>query len=228
MTKLARPLKFIIGFLLLPTALFIFLGFADILWALVKSWQITLWFLLGMVLYLLLHRFVYGFGRLYVLAHEATHAAAALFCGHRVESMAVNEDSGNVKVSGVNTFILLAPYVLPLFAFATVFAYYVISLFDAAVDRRIFVFLFGFFTAHHFIHTYKALTDAEQSDIKMAGGNLFSFVIIASLNLCVMLLLLEMFFPGVVPAWSIIKKVFVNTRDFWVFAGKFIIRVFSK
>lgn len=228
MPKLARPLKFIVGLLLLPTALFIFLGFADILWSLLKSWRITLWFLLGAVLYLLLHRFVYSFGRLYVLAHEAAHAAAALMCGHRVESMKVNGDSGNVKVSGVNTFILLAPYVFPLFAFAAVFAYFVISLFDASVDKRIFVFLFGFFTAHHFAHTYKSLTETEQSDIKMAGGNLFSFAIVAALNLCVILLLLQIFFPGVVPAWGIIKKVFVNTRDFWIFAGKFIIRILGK
>jgi hypothetical protein len=228
MPKLVRALKFTAGLLLLPTALFIFLGFADILWALVKSWRITLWFLLGGVLYLVLHRFVYSFGRLYVLAHEATHAAAALLSGHRVQSMAVNGDSGNVKVSGVNTFILLAPYVFPLFAFAAVFAYFVISLFDTAADMRPFVFLFGFFTAHHFAHTYKALTETEQSDIKMAGGNLFSFALIAALNLCVMLLLLEMFFPGVVPAWGIIKKVLANTRDFWVFAVKFIIRVSGK
>ncbi|MDR1124330.1 MAG: M50 family metallopeptidase [Elusimicrobiota bacterium] len=228
MPKLVRPLKFIAGLLLLPTALFVFLGFADILWALVKSWRITLWFLLGAALYLLLHKFVYGFGRLYVLAHEAAHAAAALISGHRVQSMTVNGDSGNVKVSGVNTFILLAPYVFPLFAFAAVFAYFIISFFDATADRRTFVFLFGFFTAHHFAHTYKSLTETEQSDIKTAGGNLFSFALIAALNLCVMLLLLEMFFPGVVPAWGIIKKVLVNTRDFWVFAGKFIIRAFGK
>jgi len=220
MKKFSRPLKFIIGLLLLPTALLAFIAVGEVAWALVKSWRITLFFLAGIAVYLFCHRFIYRFSRLYVTAHEAVHAAAALICGHKVQSITVGEESGNVKLSGVNTFILLAPYVFPLFAIASIAAYFILNLFVPQLDKRIFILLFGFFTAHHGVHTYTTLTGAEQSDIKMAGGSIFSFSLIVLFNAAIILILLELLFPGVAQVWQAVKNIFVNTIIFWKAAGR--------
>ena len=208
----------------MPTAFAVFWAFAGVAWDLIAGWQTTIWFLIGAVFYLFVHRYIYSFSRLYVFAHEAAHALAAMFCGHKVDSMTVGQESGNVKLSGVNTVILLAPYGVPLLAFMTVFTYFILNLFIANLDKRIFILFFGFFTAHHLIHTYKALTEAQQSDVKLAGGNVFSFSFIVLLNAVIIMLLLELIFPGVVPVWGILKKVIADTASFWIWAFRSLYR----
>lgn len=215
MGKIMPLLKFVLGVLLVPVALFVFWGAGQAVWALVKAYKITLYFLLGAGAYLMLHKYIFKFSRLYVLAHEAVHAAAALLSGHRVKSITVGEDSGNVKLSGVNTFVLLAPYIFPLFAFCSVFAYFLFNLWVPSVDKRVFMFLFGFFAAHHLAHTYTALTEVNQSDIKLAGGKIFSFPVIVVANAAVLVLMAELFFPGVIPVWDIARGVVRNTVIFW-------------
>jgi hypothetical protein len=215
MSKLSKAARLAIGLLLLPTAFFVFLGFVDILFSLAKGYKVTLYFLLGFSIYPFIHKFVYGFSRVYVLSHEFTHAMAALCCGHRVKSVSVGEDSGNVKLSGVNTFILLAPYIIPLFAILVIAAYFITGLFVGNPDKRIFLALFGFFVAMHLTHTFKSLTEAEQTDIKEAGGSVFSFSLIVVLNAAVILILLELFLPGVVPIGGVIFGVIKNTILFW-------------
>jgi nitrate reductase NapE component len=140
---------------------------------------------------------------------------AALICGHRVKSVNIEEESGNVKLTGVNTFVLLAPYIFPLFAIGAVAAYVILSFFVRSLDGRIFLALFGFFTALHLIHTYKALTETEQTDVRQAGGSVFSFSLIVLLNAVIIVLLLEFFFPGVIPILVVAKDVITNTVVFW-------------
>lgn len=217
MSKKSKAIKFIIGLLLLPTVLLVFLGVADIIIALFKNYSVTLFFLLGAGVYLFIHKYIYNFSRLYVLIHELTHAMAALICGHKVQSLKVNEDNGNVKLTGVNVFILLAPYILPMVSVFVVILYFLLALFIEPTEtyRRVFVSLFGFFTMFHIAHTYKALTEAQQSDVQLAGGSIFSFSFIVIVNVVIIVLLLELLFPGVVPVWQIVRDIFNNTVFFW-------------
>jgi hypothetical protein len=221
MKKFSKSLKLIIGILLLPTTVFIFLSCADILWTLLKNYKSTFYFLFGGLIYLILHKFVYKFSRLYVAAHEAAHAMVALLFGHKVSDIKIGEESGSVKISGINAFILLAPYAMPVMAFCIIFIYLICSLSALPVDRRIFIFMFGFFIAHHLAHTYKALTETEQSDIKIAGGSVFSFSVIVLANAAVIVLLLELLFPGILPVWSLAADVFTKTIKFWLSAVKY-------
>jgi hypothetical protein len=221
MKKHAKLIKFITGLLLLPTAFFALLSFAEIFWALVKGYKVTLYFLAGAAIYFFLHKFVYDFSRVYVAGHECAHALAAVLCGHKVESIEVKENSGNTKVSGVNPLILLAPYILPFGSFCTVFSYFILNLLIKDLDKRVFVAMFGFFTALHAAHTYKALTETEQSDIKLAGGSVFSFSLIVLLNVVITAALLELFFPGLIPVWQITKDIAGNTWVFWKGAVKY-------
>jgi hypothetical protein len=221
MKKFSKPLKFIVGILLLPTTVFAFIAGADILWTLLKNYKSTFYLLFGGAFYLILHKFVYKFSRLYVAAHEAAHAIIALLCGHKVSDIKIGEESGSVKVSGVNAFILLAPYAMPIMAFCVIFVYLICSLLSLPVDGRIFIFMFGFFIAHHLAHTYKALTETEQSDIKTAGGSVFSFSVIVLANAAIIVLLLELFFPGMLPVWRFASDVFIKTVKFWINAAKY-------
>ncbi len=211
-----KAAKFIIGLILLPTAFFICLGFADIIWALFKNYKITVYFLLGAALYLLLHFSVYKFDRLYVIAHEFAHAIAALVCGYKVSGLTVKQDSGKIKVTGVNVFVLLAPYIAPLYALLTVITYYAAGLFiNMAPYKIVFLALLGFFSALHITHTVKSLTETEQSDIAMAGGGIFSFFIIVLANALIFAGLFELLFPGIVPVGGIMTDVAKRTFYFW-------------
>lgn len=229
-----KTVKFLTGVVLLPTAFFILLGIVDVVWSLLKGYKVTMYFLLGFALYTLFHFFIFQFSRLYVIAHEAAHVIAAWCCGYKVSVVNIKEDSGNVKVSGVNVFILLAPYCIPFYAICITVIYFLLSLFVPSVRdySPIFLASFGFFTALHCLHTYKALTETQQSDISQAGGGIFSFPVIVLGNAVIIVGLLELYFPGTVPIWDVTKYIVSNTIVFWRdafgYAGDFLNWIFSK
>jgi len=204
----------------LPTTFFVMVGLFGVAAALFKAYNVTVFFLLGGGLYAVLHFFVYDFSRFYVLAHEATHALAALICGYKVSSVNVKQDSGSVKVSGANVFIVLAPYIIPFYAVLTMLVYFIAGLFyPLTIYRNTVIALVGFFSVMHFIHTYKALTEVKQPDIKLAGGSIFSFSIIILFNAIILIALIEFCFPGLLPIKQICTDIFNNTMIFWRNAG---------
>ena len=224
-----RFLKFLIGLILLPFAFIFTYNFMAVIWVMVKNFRLTFPVLLGGLLYFILHRYIYNFSRPYVLAHEFCHALAAWACGYKVGDIEINKESGQTEVSGINTFILLAPYFVPLYALLCIICFYVINLFWPGIldYKNLFLGLLGFFTVFHLMHTYKALTETEQSDITLAGGGVFSFALIAIINLSLIILLINFLFPGLVSPVSIFKNVFTQTIYFWkmffIYLHKFII-----
>ena len=212
-----RFLKFLIGLLLLPTVFCFIFNFMTVVFDVVKNFDITFTFLAGFVLYCFVHKYLYNFSRPYVFAHEVSHALAAWCCGYKVTDIKVNEDSGATKVSNFNTFVLLAPYCLPLYVIIIIAGFYITSLFwkDIFAYNKIFLGLIGFFMALHLVHTYKSLTETEQSDISLAGGWLFSFTLIAVINLSLSVLLIHFLFPSVISPIALLKVVFLQTVDFW-------------
>lgn len=73
-------------------------------------------FLLGGLLQFLAFCFLPRPVRLYVLAHELSHALAALTSGKRVRGIAVHRHGGHVEVSESSLWIALAPYMLPFYS----------------------------------------------------------------------------------------------------------------
>lgn len=212
-----RFIKLFLGFILLPLAFSILFSVCEVLLYIIKAYKLTLYFILGSVLYALIHLFFYKFSRFYVFAHELSHAVAAWLCGYKVSGLKVNGDSGEVKVNKINTFVLLAPYCIPLYSILLTIIYLLLNIFwtPAVNYSSVFLALFGFFTTLHIVHTYKALTEAEQSDISRAGGGIFSFSLIVLVNMCVIIGLIEIYFPGIIPIGSLSKGIIERTLSFW-------------
>lgn len=214
--------KFFIGLLLLPTAFFVLVGLLEVVIALLKAYKITVLFLLGGGLYALLHFFIYDFSRFYVLAHEFTHALSALLCGYKVSNVNVKQNSGSVKVSDANVFVLLSPYAIPFYAVFVVLIYFIAGFFyPVLIYRNTAISMLGFFSVMHFIHTYKALTEVSQPDVKLAGGRIFSFSVIILFNALIITALIEFCFPGLLPLKQIGKEIITRTADFWIAAAKY-------
>lgn len=223
-------IKFLIGIFLLPFVFIFIYNFIPVVLELIKNFRFTFSFIIGFILYCILHKYVYNFSRVYVFAHELSHAIAAWCCGFKVSSIQVKEESGQTKVSDVNTFVLLAPYCFPLYVVVCIIGFYIASLFwkDIFMYNSLFLGLLGFFMALHLIHTYKAITETEQSDIKLAGGGVFSFALIAVVNLIILILLIHFLFPVLIAPISLIKQVFIQTIDFWKMIFEYIQKGIAK
>ena len=191
-----KLIKFLIAFLLLPTAVFTVAAMGRILVSVFGQWKPALCFGGGAVLYGLIHFTCYDFSRPYVFIHEMTHALAAFLCGYRIKDISVKKDNGFVKMSNTNTFVVLAPYFIPGYLAAAAVLYAIAScFFDLTPYRYGGLFGVGFLVSFHIIQTVKTLSEADQPDLTLAGGRFFSVVMILLANLAVLALVLKILFP---------------------------------
>jgi len=208
--------KFIFALALLPTAFFVCAETGKILLSALGHLPAAVSFIAGALVYAGIHYGYYNFSRPYVFIHEMTHALAALLCGCRIKDVSVGKESGYVKMDRCNAFVVLAPYFVPGYVVLTVLCYVIGSLFtDLTPLRQVFLFLTGFFTAFHFIQTFKTLFEADQPDLKLAGGKVFSVIIIVLANLTVLALLLKGLFPETVSLGRAAERVFWGTVNVW-------------
>lgn len=193
LTPLAAGAAFAAGALILPA---------------LSNFKITFPLLLGAAAYCAAHflpfpalrRRAGGGGRyFYVLAHELSHAAAALLSGARVRKIAVKKTGGYVALDSTNAFISLAPYFIPFYAVAAGLLYSLAAFFwNMAPYRPWFTALAGFFLAFHFINTADILAGPVQSDLRKAGGVFFSLALLTLLNALCLVLILKLLFPGLI------------------------------
>ncbi|MBR5151253.1 MAG: M50 family metallopeptidase, partial [Elusimicrobiaceae bacterium] len=106
-------LKFIFALILLPTTFFVVLEDGRILLGVLEHLSAAISFVLGIAVYAGIHYRFYNFSRMYVFAHEMTHALAAVLCGIHIKDVHIGKESGYVKMSRTNTFVVLAPYFVP-------------------------------------------------------------------------------------------------------------------
>ena len=219
-----RVLKFFLALLLLPTVFFVCVETGHILWNVLGHFKTVLPFVLGAAVYAGVHYTVYDFSRPYVFMHEMTHALAALLCGCRVKDVSIGKDSGYVKMDKTNTFVVLAPYFVPGYMLVTVFLYIVGDLFtDLTAYRQVFLFLIGFFMSFHFIQTFKTLFEADQPDLKLAGGRVFSVVLIGLANVLVLAVVLKGLFPEEVSLLAAGTRVVKGTLRVWQILVNYIV-----
>ena len=222
-----RLFKFLLALVLLPTLYFTLVETGVILARVLGNFKAVLSFILGAGIYAGIHYTWYNFSRMYVFMHEMTHAMAALCCGSRVKDVNVGRESGYVKMDKTNVFIVLAPYFVPGYVLVTVFAYIIGDLFvDLTPYRQLFLFLIGFFISFHFIQTFKTLFEADQPDLKLAGGKIFSVVIIVLANLIVLAILLKGVFPEIVSLHQACLNVVRGTLNTWRILVNYIIEHF--
>lgn len=217
-------LKLLLALLLLPTVFFAGVETLRGLIGALAAVRDSLTFGAGIAAYLIIHFWLYDFSRVYVFGHEVTHAVAAMLCGYRVKGMSVKSNNGYVKMDDCNAFVALAPYFVPAYVALAGLIYAGVSLFtDASPYRPVFVFLVGFFMTFHFVQTFKTLFETDQPDLKMAGGRIFSAVMIVFVNLLVLVLVLKALFPASVHLLEMARNTFNGTYNTWKIVINYIV-----
>ena len=199
-----RLLKIAIACLLLPACFAQGYTFYQSLRALKHFEGDTLFFLYGMLAYLILHTLLFKPTFLYVLGHEMIHALAGLSIGGKVGKVKVGKKEGQVQTSKSNAFVDLAPYFTPIYALMLcLVSFFAIRLFKIQNVQDLFFFLIGFFLTFHIVMTVEYLK-TKQPDLVGLGGFL-SLELIFLGNLLVIMVVLGFVFPEVSP-----KDYFLN------------------
>ncbi len=209
-------IKFAVAVAVMPAAVLLLFETAAAFLRICSVFRDGFPFLGGAVLYAVMHYFVYRPERLYVFVHELTHAVTAWSSGFKVKRMKVGRSGGSVVLDGSNAFVALAPYCLPLFAALWAVAYAVLGRFYNMTPWLGFFLLgMGFFLAFHVINTVEVLTGTGQSDLKAAGGTVFSLAVIVLVNCLVLLAAFKFLFPYTVAVRSGASGVIHGTLVFW-------------
>jgi hypothetical protein len=191
--RLAKPL---IGAALAPAAIAAAWATAATLTPALGKFSVTFPLLAGALACLAFHWLGRG-QRLYVAAHELTHALAAIATGVKVRKISVRKNSGYVVTDSGSVFISLAPYFIPFYTLAVSASYWATGRFwDMSPYRAWFLAAAGFTLAFHLLHTADILTGPVQSDLKKAGGPLFSLPLLVLLNCLGLAAALKLLFPG--------------------------------
>ncbi len=195
---MSGTIKTLIGIILAPAALAAAWATAAALAPALGKFGVTFPLLAGALACALLH--IRGSGKhLYVTAHELTHAMAALVSGVRVRKISVRSRSGYVLLDSTNAFISLAPYFIPFYTLTAAALYWLACrFFDAAPLRPWFLGAAGFTLAFHLLHTAEILGGPVQSDLKKAGGPVFSLPLLLLLNCAGLAAALKMLFPELI------------------------------
>lgn len=160
----------------------------------------------------------------YVAGHELTHALAAWSSGGKVFAIHVEEKGGHVDLSESNAFVALAPYCVPLHALLVVAGYRILLwLRPAASAEALFLILMGAALAFHGLMTWETLTQVKQPDLQAAGGEVFSWSLIAAVNGVVVLVLLKTLFPESVSLGESLKSAGRGAWWFWTRAWSFVL-----
>lgn len=181
-----RPLKFLLGLLLLPLAWVVVSATARLV-AQLQPEELgahphsAAWLGGGFLLWLFLFATMPRPMRTYVLGHELTHAFWALLMGARVSRLRVSAHGGSVTVSKTNWIITLAPYFFPFYSVLLLALVLVLGFFlDLRPYEPLVLALLGLTYAFHVTFTISMLTH-RQPDIQ-EHGRLFSYVVIVLLN----------------------------------------------
>jgi hypothetical protein len=202
-------LKKWIGILFLaPVAFITILTLVEMSWRLVTRhgiWQTEEFRFFG--LGLLAWIFMFGLAgirpvRLYVFGHELSHALVALIHGGKIYGMRFSAQGGYLETNKTNTWISLAPYLIPFYALVVMLVFGVAALFaDLHTAHliplfghqfpfkfdRLFYICLGLAWAFHITYTILALR-AEQSDLTR-NGEFFSVMLIAVINAVLLMLM---------------------------------------
>ena len=213
----AKFLKPAIAVILSPFIIAVLLETAKMSADIFLNVKITFPFTLGFLIYIPFHHYESTNSYLYVLSHELTHAVAAVLNGVKVKKISVKKNSGYVSISKNSTFISLAPYFIPFYAIIAGLVYFAA---DCAVDlskyRAIFAAIIGFLTSFHLINAIDiTFSGPLQSDLKKAGGKIFSFLTLIFLNCLILIIIFKILFPDLIAL-----KIYAN--KIWITSAKII------
>jgi hypothetical protein len=151
--------------------------------------QNALWALGGAGVYLLLHLFFHRPILSHILAHELTHALAALLSGGKVTAVHATTEGGSTLINRSHWLISLAPYVFPFYS-ALALLVWVLA---APTYRPYLSGLVGFLYAFHGVLTLTTLAH-PQPDLEEAGMA-FSLIFIFTGNMMIFMVLTLLLWP---------------------------------
>ena len=185
-----RPLKFIVGLMLLPVLYAAARALVDVAGMTrpesirdvsFDTWSLVGGFVFWLILAFLMRRPI----RTYVLGHELTHALWGTMLGARIRKLRVSAKGGSVQLSKTNFLITLAPYFFPFYTFLVLVLYGVLLIFFEMNNYRPFwMSLIGLTWGFHVTFTIAMLLEG-QSDIQ-DNGYLFSYVVILLANILIL------------------------------------------
>ncbi|NQT06008.1 MAG: hypothetical protein HQ575_00540 [Candidatus Omnitrophica bacterium] len=212
---LAKISKFIVGVLLIPVVIGITAAFFNSLKDIgALSNGCAKIFLKGVILYVVIHLFIFKPMYIYTVGHELMHAIATWICGGGVKSIQASKEGGQVETTKSNFFISLSPYFIPLYTVILVFLYFVIPFFIKIPGlKTIFFFLTGVTLSLHLIFTAEVLK-IKQPDL-INTGYLFSVVLIYIVNIMLVAFLICLLFKGV-KFETFFYNTYVNSKNIYI------------
>jgi len=208
-----RILRLFISILLIPICVIVTLSFYDGIFSIKDVSKSGLYFILGALLYSVMHLLLCRLDFLYVFGHECMHAFATFCSGGKASNMKVSGKEGSVKTTTPNFFVMLAPYLLPVYTVLVAIAYFILSFsIDITKYSGTFIFLIGFTLMFHLAYTAESMRD-KQSDLVKAGY-LSSISFIYIVNLIIVFLIISLLFREV-SFIDFISKVYVKTKFFY-------------
>lgn len=150
-------------------------------------------FILGAVVYLVIHTVLFKPNVVYIFGHELTHALAMFVSAGKVKSFKVGKKGGEVKGTKSNLFISLAPYFFPTYTLIIILLWIFAKQFwDVRDFISAFLFAVGLTLTFHFVMTVEFLKTKQPDLIK--SGYLFSIALIYFINLSIAALILNFVF----------------------------------
>ncbi|MCM8760804.1 MAG: hypothetical protein NC933_01515 [Candidatus Omnitrophica bacterium] len=194
MTKMiVKTVKFVIGVLAIPVMFAVTRAFYVNIIQVSELSGILRYFVWGIVTYVILHLLFYKPTYVYVVGHEAVHAAMSWVMGGRIKSFQASEEGGSVTTDKTNTAIELGPYFVPIYAIIIMVVYFVIS-YSYSINGAVFIFLIGFALALHVVMTIEVMKIRQPDIVK--SGYFFSIVLVYTLNIIIIAMLFRLLFKS--------------------------------
>jgi len=208
-----RIFRFIISILLIPVCVFMSVSFYEGVFGIRDVSESGLYFILGALLYSMVHLLLFRLDFLYVFGHESMHAFATFCSGGKASNMKVSKKEGSVKTTTPNFFVMLAPYLLPVYTVVLAIVYFILTFFiDITRYYGTFIFLVGFTLMFHLAYTAESMKDKQSDLIKAGYFSSIAFIYIT--NLIVAFLIISLFFKDV-SFVDFISKVYEKTKFFY-------------
>lgn len=210
---IGKVIRFIFSVLLIPACVAFTITFYNGVIDIRGMSQSGLIFILGALSYSILHLILFKLDFLYVLGHEAAHAIATFFSGGKVLGMKVSAKEGSVKTTSPNFFVMLAPYLVPVYVVILALVYFILSFFmDVSRLSGYFMFFIGFTLMFHLAYTAESIRE-KQSDL-MKTGYFFSISFIYIVNIVIAYFIISLLFPKLL-FFDFISASFEKSKQFY-------------
>ncbi len=208
-----RILRFIISILLIPVCAIATISFYNGVSTIKDVSESGLYFILGALLYSMVHLLLFRLNFLYIFGHESMHALATFCSGGKASNMKVSSEEGSVKTTTPNFFVMLAPYLIPVYTVIIAALYFISSFFiDITKYSGVFIFLIGFTLMLHLAYTAESIR-GKQSDL-IKTGYLSSISFIYIVNLVIVFLIISLFFQGA-SFVDFVADIYEKTKNFY-------------